>query len=241
MEPIVSLVVAPLGRANGQGVQEERVGHASPRVVLGTPPVVMLRVQLNSKVGHCEHECCPLCGSVFVCACVTQGAWHPCTEYACWAVCVWHLSAFMGSVGVCGVCGIYGWVCGGVWCAFRGTEGMPANVSLWGVWTIYTWEGVQSVCACGRESTHCVCEGSSVFLWICGQRESECVCVWMGGCGVHGCVCVVWVCTEWAVCVFMCVHLCEGHVYTRECVFLWGMRLDARVYWEYTCAGGGTG
>lgn len=70
----------------------------------------------------------------------------------------------------------------GVWCAFKDTVGMLANASVWGAWTKYAREGVQSVCAYGKVSTHDVYVRGIVCLrGVCGQRESECVWVWMGG------------------------------------------------------------
>lgn len=55
---------------------------------------------------------------------------------------------------------------------------MLTNVFLWGVWTIYAWEGVQSVYAYGKVSTHHVYVRGIVCLCsVCGWRESECVCV----------------------------------------------------------------
>lgn len=41
MESIVSLVVAPLGGTNGQGVLGKRVGHNSLPEVVGPPPAAL--------------------------------------------------------------------------------------------------------------------------------------------------------------------------------------------------------
>lgn len=129
-----------------------------------------------------------------------EGARQQCMEWVCWVVCARPL-------GVClrGVCGSLWGVCVecmggqvGVWCAFRGTVGMLANVSLWGVWAIVPMGGC-SVCVRIQKDGHvqCVYEGNSVCVFVCvGYVDrggvSDCVCV---GEGV-GCldVCVVRVC-----------------------------------------------
>lgn len=63
------------------------------------------------------------------------------------------------------------------------------------------------------------------FCGVHGQREGEragvCVRVW----GVWMCVCgagLYWVGR-------VCVYVCEGHVYTCECVFLWAQEAGCPV------------
>lgn len=107
MEPIVSLVFAPLGGTNGQGVLGKRVGHNSLQVVVGTPPATLgyIITLVWGVMCVCEPRR------------YTINVWSVCVlgnVYMSWAMCACHLAGFMGiSVGMWGV---YGWVPGDLVC-----------------------------------------------------------------------------------------------------------------------------